>query len=160
MERGVLVPDDMTIDMMTEWIGGHEGKGGFLLDGFPRTLAQAEALDKALEGKGGIDRALYINVSEGELIRRLSGRLLCGSCQTPYGRPPPPAEAPDRCARCGGALFQRDDDKPEAVVTRIQEYMNKTSPLVERYRKAGVLREVNGEQSVQEVNQALIGSLG
>ena len=160
MERGVLVPDDVTIDMVTEWIGGHEGKGGFLLDGFPRTLAQAEALDKALEGKSGIDRALYINVSEGELIRRLSGRLLCRSCQTPYSRPPASAKAPDRCARCGGELFQRDDDNPDAVGTRIQEYMEKTSPLVERYRKAGVLREVNGEQSVQEVNRALIDALG
>jgi len=155
MERGALVPDDITIQMVMVWIDAQEDAGGFLLDGFPRTLAQAEALDQALVGKAGIDKALYINVSQEELVRRLTGRLICRGCQTPYHKEYSPPEQAGECDKCGGALYARDDDKPEAVMKRIQVYLQETEPLVEYYREAGTLREVNGESSITEVGQAV-----
>ena len=159
MDKGVLVPDDVTIKMVMEWIDEHEEQGGYLLDGFPRTLPQAEALDKALEGKGGIDRAINIKVSEGELVRRLSGRLICRNCQTAYHKESAPPQSETVCDKCGGELYQRDDDKPEAVRTRFQVYTEETAPLVGYYREAGILRDVNGEQSIHEVSEALAEAL-
>ena len=155
MERGALVPDDITIQMVMEWINAHEDAGGFLLDGFPRTLAQAEALDQTLVGKAGVDKVLYINVSQEELVRRLTGRLICRGCQIPYHQEYAPTERPGECGKCGGALYTRDDDKPEAVRKRIQVYLRETEPLVEYYREAGVLKEVNGESSITEVGRSV-----
>lgn len=159
MERGVLVPDNVTIDMVMDWVDGHEDSGGFLLDGFPRTLAQAEALDREMAGNGGLDRAVNIKVSQEELVRRLRGRLICGSCQTPYHMDSSPPSQPGKCDRCGGELYQRDDDKPDAVAKRIQVYFEETEPLVEYYREVGILREVEGERPVQNVTKALLEAL-
>jgi adenylate kinase len=159
MDKGVLVPDDVTIKMVMEWIDEHEEQGGYLLDGFPRTLPQAETLDNALEGKGGIDRAINIKVSEGELVRRLGGRLICRNCQTAYHKEFAPPQSEKVCDECGGELYQRDDDKPEAVRTRFQVYTEETAPLVGYYREAAILREVNGEQSIDEVSEALAEAL-
>ena len=159
MERGVLVPDDVTIEMVMEWINSHQSAGGFLLDGFPRTLAQAKALDRALAAEGGIDRVLYIRVQREELVRRLSGRLICRGCQTPYHIESAPPERPGVCDRCGSELYQRDDDKPEVVRRRIQVYIDETEPLVEYYRKASVLQEVDGESSIEEVSRALVEAI-
>ena len=159
MERGVLVPDDVTISMVMEWIGAN-GDLGFLLDGFPRTQAQAEALDHAMTGRKGVDAAAYIKVSREALVRRLSGRLLCRSCQTPYNKDSAPPQQLGQCDRCGGELYQREDDKPEAVTKRIQVYLEETEPLVEYYRKAGLLREVEGEGSVEGVHKALLAGVG
>jgi adenylate kinase len=160
MERGVLVPDSVTIDMVMEWVNARGGGGGFLLDGFPRTLAQAKALDTALADRGGLDRALNIRVSPGELVRRLSGRLICRRCQTPYHMDSAPPAHPGECDRCGGELYQRDDDKPEAVAKRLEVYFEQTEPLAEHYRKAGILREVGGEGPIEDVTQALMEALG
>ncbi len=159
MEKGELVPDDVTIKMVMEWVDENEGQGGYMLDGFPRTLPQAEALDRALEGKGGIDRAINVKVSEEELVRRLSGRLVCRNCQTAYHREfsPPTSEA--ECDKCGGELYQRDDDKPEAVRTRFKVYTEETAPLVGYYREAGILKEVDGEQPIDKVSEALMEAL-
>ena len=159
MERGLLVPDDVTIGMVMEWISDNAAGGGFLLDGFPRTRSQAEALDEALADEGGLDSAVLIDVSRKELILRLSGRILCSGCQTPYNRSEAPPKQPGKCDRCGGGLYQRADDKPEAVEKRIKVYMEDTEPLVEHYRLAGKLVQVDGEQSVAEVGDALIGAL-
>ena len=156
MERGVLVQDDVTIRMVMRWIDAQDGGAGFLLDGFPRTLSQAGALDNALEDQGGVDRALYISVNNDELIRRLSGRLICGDCQTPYHPELAPPVRAGVCDRCSGELYQREDDKPEAVAKRIQVYLDETAPLVDHYRGAGVLREVDGEGTVEEVGEALM----
>ena len=120
MERGVLVPDDVTIKMVMAWIKAPEQVKGFVLDGFPRTLVQANALDREMEGASPIDRVLYIGVSEDELNRRLTGRLICRDCQTPYHRHSSPPKSPDRCNNCGGGLYQREDDKEEAVLQRDQ----------------------------------------
>ena len=159
MESGALVPDKVTIKMVMEWIEANEDQGGFILDGFPRTLAQAEALDNALADDGGVAKVLYVNVSQDELVRRLTGRLLCRDCQTPYQMDSAPPGEPDKCDKCGGELYQRPDDKPEAVSERLLVYKNETEPLIEYYRNAGVLIEVNGEGSIENVGEALLTGL-
>jgi adenylate kinase len=159
MERGVLVPDDVTIKMVMEWINDNQDAGGVLLDGFPRTLPQAEALERELGDEGGIDVALNIGVSQEELMRRLDGRLICRTCQAPYHQESSPPAQPGKCDRCGGELYQRDDDKPEAVEKRIQVYLEQTAPLVEYYRAAGALKEVDGERPIQEVTSSLLAAL-
>ena len=159
MERGVYVPDDVTIGMVMEWVKAHQDEGGFLLDGFPRTLAQAEALDGAMASEGGIDRALNIKVGREELVRRLTDRLICRDCQTPYSQGELPAETPGRCERCGGELYRRPDDQPTAVRKRLEVYAEETEPLIEHYRRAGSLREIDGEGSVEDVGRAAMTAL-
>ena len=116
MERGALVPDDITIKMVMEWVNAGQEESGFLLDGFPRTLAQAEALEEALAPTGGIDKTLHITVPMEELVRRLSGRAICRSCQTPYHSESAPPKEPGRCDRCGGDLYTRDDDQLDEYI--------------------------------------------
>ena len=159
MERGVLVPDDVTIPMVTDWINALEQSKGFVLDGFPRNTAQAEAFDAELADKGGIDHVLYINVSEEELIQRLSGRWLCRNCQTAYHERFSPPKVAEECDRCGGELYQREDDRPEAVQTRIEVYVNETEPLTAYYSDAGILREIDGEAPIDEVALALMAAV-
>lgn len=156
MDRGDLVPDDVTIRMVMEWVESHEGEGGFLLDGFPRTLTQAEACDREMVESGGIDRALYINVNTEELFRRLAGRWICRSCQTPYHEQSSPPTVAGKCDRCGGELYQRDDDNSEAVQKRLGVFFKETEPLVQFYREAGILREIDGVGTVDEVGAALL----
>ena len=156
MERGVLVPDNVTINMVMECINDPEQAKGFVLDGFPRTVAQAEALDRELQGKGGIDRIVYIKVSEEELVHRVSGRLVCRHCQRPYHRESSPPAEPGKCDHCDGELYQREDDKPEAVKKRIQVYQEETEPVVHYYHQAGKLSEINGLGTIGEVEQALM----
>ena len=159
MNRGILVPDDVTIGMVNVWINAQEQASGFVLDGFPRNLNQAKAFDHELESKGGLDRALYINVSKEELVKRLSGRLTCRNCQNTYHVSISPPKEEGECDRCGGEVYQRDDDKPEVVETRIQVYLNETSPLVDYYREVGKLAEVNGEGTIEEVGDTLIAEI-
>ena len=159
MERGALVPDDVTTKMVMEWIDAPEQARGFVLDGFPRTEPQARALDREL-GDDGVDAALYINVSHEELTRRLSGRLICRDCQTPYHELSSPPGQAGVCDRCGGELYQRADDRPEAVRKRIQVYAEETEPLIQYYREQGKLQEVNGEGSVRAVGDALVATVG
>ena len=159
MERGDLVPDDVTIRMVMEWVEAHEREGGFLLDGFPRTLAQAEALDRGMVESGGIDRALYINVNTEELFRRLAGRWICRSCQTPYHEQSSPPSVAGKCDRCGGDLYQRDDDNAEAVQKRLGVFFKETEPLVQFYRETGILREVDGVGTVDGVGAMLLDAV-
>ena len=155
MRQGVLVPDEVVIKMILERLEQDDCRGGFVLDGFPRTQEQAQSLDAAL-GLPGVDAAIHIAVSTEELVRRLGGRLLCRDCQTPYQR----ETAPERCSRCGGELYQREDDTPQAVQKRIEVYQAQTAPLVEYYRRQGKLREVDGEGSIEEVARALLDLVG
>ena len=159
MERGDLVPDDVTIRMVMEWVEAHEREGGFLLDGFPRTLAQAEALDRGMVESGGIDRALYINVNTEELFRRLAGRWICRSCQTPYHEQSSPPSVAGKCDRCGGDIYQRDDDNAEAVQKRLGVFFKETEPLVQFYRETGILREVDGVGTVDGVGAMLLDAV-
>ena len=156
MDRGDLVPDDVTIRMVMAWVEAHEGEGGFLLDGFPRTLTQAEACDREMVESGGIDRVLYINVNTEELFRRLAGRWICRSCQTPYHEQSSPPTVAGKCDRCGGKLYQRDDDNSEAVQKRLGAFFKETEPLVQFYREAGILREIDGVGTVDVVGAALL----
>ena len=156
MDKGVLVPDDVTIPMVTEWINAPEQSKGFVLDGFPRNVAQADALGAEVADRGGIDRVLYISVPEEELLRRLSGRWLCRDCQSAYHEKFSPPRTAEECDRCGGELYQRADDEPDAVKVRIQVYLEETQPLIGYYSDAGILREIAGDASIDEVGQALL----
>ena len=160
MEKGQLVPDDVTVRMVLGRIAAPDCVKGFLLDGFPRTLEQAKALDKALAAQGKrVDRVLYIKVSVKELLRRLSGRWICRNCQAPYNIVELPPKVKGKCDRCGGELYQRADDTEETARKRLDVYFNQTMPLIEYYTKSGTLVEVNGEQGVEAVGRDVIAVL-
>ena len=146
MEKGLLVPDEITIKMILERIDAPDCSKGVMLDGFPRTLEQAKALDQALgKKKQKIDRVFYIKVSTDELVRRLSGRFICRKCQAPYHKVSSPPKKEGKCDKCGGELYQRADDIPETVRKRIDVYTKETSPLIDYYKKAKKLVEIKGE---------------
>lgn len=159
MEKGLLVPDEVVIKMVLERIAAPDCSQGFILDGFPRTLEQARALDQSLAGDG-IDKVLYVEVSDEELIRRLSGRWLCRNCQAPYHTITNPPRSPGRCDVCGGELYQRPDDTEETVRKRIEVYMAETRPLIDYYAKVGKLIEVDGGQDIDAVSRDLLAALG
>ena len=159
MDRGDLVPDDVTIEMVMDWIDDPDRRRGFVLDGFPRNLAQARALDDRLGQAEPIDTVLYMDVSTEELIRRITGRLLCRECQTPYHESFSPPKREGECDQCGDELYRRADDMPEAVATRIEVYQQQTEPLVAYYRERGNLADIDGEGSMEEVTNALIRAL-
>ncbi|PIW40579.1 MAG: adenylate kinase [Chloroflexi bacterium CG15_BIG_FIL_POST_REV_8_21_14_020_46_15] len=160
MERGELVPDEVTIKMILQRIEMPDCVSGCLFDGFPRTLAQAEALDKGLADKGkNIDKVLYIKVSNEELLKRLGGRWLCQNCQTPYHLITAPPKVPGKCDKCGGELYQREDDKEETVKERLRVFFAQTIPIVDYYRGQSKLIEVNGNQGIQEVAKKIMLSL-
>ena len=159
MERGVLVPDQITIDMVMDWIVKNENKGGFLLDGFPRTLTQASALGESLGAGSGIDRVLYIDVPIKVLIRRLSGRQICGSCQSIYHLEFSPVKSIGECDNCGGGVYQREDDKKEAVLRRLEVYRTETEPVIEYYRNLKVLVDVDGDNDVKDVEMTLMEAI-
>jgi adenylate kinase len=160
MERGELVPDEVTIKMILQRIEKPDCVSGCLFDGFPRTLAQAEALDKGLADKGkSIDKVLYIKVSNEELLKRLGGRWLCQNCQTPYHLITVPPKVPGKCDKCGGELYQREDDKEETVKERLRVFFAQTIPIVDYYRGQSKLIEVNGNQGIQKVAKEIMLSL-
>lgn len=160
MDKGQLVPDEITIAMVLERLAAPDVRKGAILDGFPRNLKQARALDKALAAQSkSIDRAIFINVPEEELFKRLSGRWVCRECQAPYHQVDSPPKVEGVCDRCEGELYQRDDDKPETIKKRLEVYFAETSPLMEYYRKAGKLLEINGGGSPAAVNQAILAAL-
>jgi adenylate kinase len=157
MEQGLLVPDEIVLGMVMERLRRPDAQDAFVLDGFPRNVAQAEELDEALGGEGKrIDRALYIDVPREELVARLAGRWTCGSCGAIYHEASTPPTVPGVCDRCGGQLHQRADDRPEAVERRLRVYLAETLPLVDYYRSKDVLREVNGNQRPARVTEALL----
>jgi adenylate kinase len=160
MEKGVLVPDQITIDMVLERLSAPDSRGGAVLDGFPRNLKQAEALDKALALQGkSIDKVVYIKVSEAELLRRLGGRRICRQCQTPYHITDSPPKVEGRCDVCGGELYQRPDDTEESIKKRLEVYSEETAPLIDYYRRAGKLLEVAGEGGVKAVEKRIVAAL-
>jgi adenylate kinase len=160
MEKGQLVPDEITVKMLLGRITAPDCTKGVILDGFPRTLEQAKALDKALAAQGnGIDRVLYIKVSNQELLRRLSGRWICRNCQAPYNIVEMSPKVAGKCDRCGGELYQRADDNEETARKRLDVYFSQTMPLIEYYTKTGKLVEVNGEQGIEAVSRDLIAAL-
>jgi adenylate kinase len=160
MEKGQLVPDEITIQMVLERLAAPDCKKGAILDGFPRNIEQAKALDKAMAQKSrAIDKVVYIKVSEGELLKRLGGRWICRKCQAPCHEVDSPPKVAGKCDRCGGELYQRADDNVETVKKRLEVYFAETSPLIDYYRRAGKLLEINGEGSAAEVNQRILTAL-
>lgn len=161
MDRGDLVPDALVVDMIAERLDKCDASSGALLDGFPRTITQARALDERLRQRGGrIRRAIYVEVPTPVLVERLAGRLLCRDCQASYHLIfQPPAES-GVCDRCGGELYQRTDDKREVVANRVKVYLRDTLPVVERYEAQGVLQRIDGNQSIEAVKAALVQAIG
>ncbi|HWQ28492.1 MAG TPA: adenylate kinase [Dehalococcoidia bacterium] len=159
MDRGELVPDDVTIRMLLERLRRPDARRGFVLDGFPRNVAQACALDEALAAEGlAIDLALHISVSDDELVRRLSGRWMCRQCGAIYHETNNPPAVAGRCDRCGGELYQRDDDRPDVVRARLEK-QKPPEDLLAYYRQAGKLVDVNGEQDLDAVTQSLLEAI-
>jgi adenylate kinase len=160
MDRGELVPDDVTVGMVIERLKQPDAAKGVLLDGFPRNLAQAEALEKALAAQSErIDQALYLSVPEDELVRRLSGRWICRSCQASYHEVFSPPRVTGRCDRCEGELYQRPDDTAETVRNRLKVYFDQTAPLIDHYREQGVLDEVDGAKSIDAVREDMLAAV-
>jgi adenylate kinase len=160
MERGELVPDEITIGMVMERLSRPDCATGALLDGFPRTLAQAEALDRTLAAQGhSIALVLYITAPDQVLIERVSGRRICRTCGESYHIKFHPPQKPGVCDKDGGELYQRDDDKEETVRKRLQVYRQQTDPLVEYYRRKDILVEINGDQPIEAVTAELSAAL-
>ena len=160
MDQGKYVPDDVTINMVMSWIENPENNRGFILDGFPRTLSQAQALDDRLSEVGGIDKVILFKVPELELIKRLSGRMLCRKCQTPYHKEFYPPINDGTCDKCGGDLFQRDDDSEVVMKERLKVYRQETDPVVERYKGTGNILEIDGSLPIRVVEKSLRKALG
>ena len=161
MDKGELVPDEVTIRMVLERIAEPDATEGYVLDGFPRTMEQARALDAALAEQGErIDDAPLVEVDSEELVRRLAGRWICRGCQTPYHEFSAPPNKPGVCDACGGELYQRDDDKPEVVRARLETYDRQTAPLIGYYEQQGKLTRVNGQQPVEQVTEDLLRAVG
>ena len=161
MNKGELVPDDVTIDIILDKVMSVPDDEGFILDGFPRNPYQAQELEKALVGRSrDLDKVVHIDVSEPELLRRLGGRTVCRDCQVPNAVSEGEDIAAKKCGQCGGELYQREDDNPEAVKRRIEVYFQETMPVLGFYRKRGVLVDIPGDNTVDKVNKQLIAALG
>ncbi|MFQ6015454.1 MAG: adenylate kinase [Anaerolineae bacterium] len=161
MDRGELVPDEVTVAMVKERLAQPDCQTGVILDGFPRNIYQAEALDDILADKGrALDAALYVKVSRETLVARLSGRWICRECQTVYHTLFNPPRQPRVCDQCGGELYQRPDDRPETAARRLEVYFEQTMPLIEHYRRKGVLIEVDGEKDIEGVKAAILQGIG
>lgn len=162
MNQGVLVPDELTIDIALEKVMSLKAEDGFILDGFPRNRLQAGALEQALQTKArDLDKVVYIDVPEEELLRRLEGRYVCRQCQAPHSLPAHKAANQElTCERCGGELYQRDDDRSEAVQKRIEVYKSETVPVLEFYRERGILADIPGVDTVEQINRKVLEALG
>jgi adenylate kinase len=160
MDAGQLVPDEVTINMVRERLAEPDAAEGFLLDGFPRTVPQATALDKLLADLGtGLDLVLELVVDDDEVIRRLSGRRTCRGCGKVWHLEFDPPTVKDVCDRCNGELFQRDDDKPETVSERLRVYARDTAPLIQYYGAQGKLVGIDATGPVEDVTVRAIDGL-
>lgn len=160
MDRGELVPDEVTIAMIRERLLKPDCDEGIILDGFPRTIEQAKALKELLvEQEKTIDAALFIDASEDELVRRLSSRWTCRNCQAIYNLISNPPREKGKCDICGGELYQRADDLPETVRNRIRVYWDQTSPLIDYYRDAGLLITIESEGGIDRVQAKILEAL-
>lgn len=156
MDQGLYVPDDITIGIVRERLQQPDCENGFLLDGFPRTIAQAEALDEIMQSLGKkLDHVINLSVDRNLLLARLTGRRICKSCGATYHVMFNPPRKEGICDKCQGELYQRTDDNEEKVGTRLDEYVTKTAPLLEYYESKGILRQVDGEKEIDVVSQEI-----
>ncbi len=161
MDQGMLVPDELTLDLVMDRFAQDDCKSGYVLDGFPRTIPQAEALTAALaQNQETVDYAIDIAVPDEAIVERMSGRRACLTCGATYHVVYNPPKKADVCDICGAALVQRDDDKPETVQKRLTVYHEQTQPLIEYYEKQGILKQVDGTKDMSEVFEEIIGILG
>ncbi|MGE0599096.1 MAG: adenylate kinase [Dehalococcoidia bacterium] len=159
MSKGDLVPDEVTIKMLIERISRDDAKAGAMFDGFPRNVVQAAALDDALaQQKAKVDFALLISVRDEELMSRLGGRWICRNCGRLYHEKNDPPKVAGVCDACGGELYQREDDRPEVVASRLEKQKPPVA-LIDHYRSAGVLKEIDGEQPLDAVTAALLEAI-
>jgi len=160
MEAGALVPDEITIGIVRERLSTSECRPGFILDGFPRTLPQAEALSDVLdELELELDAVLYLELDDSDVVHRITGRRVCRGCGATYHVDFDPPDREGVCNECGGELYQRDDDAEETVRERLRVYKEQTAPLIDYYEQEGKLVEVSAEGSIDEVTQALLQAL-
>ena len=161
IRRGELVPDRLIIDLVADRLKQKDCETGFVLDGFPRTIAQAQSLEEILKKMGlGLDCVLSVQVPHKLIVERLSGRRTCKGCGALYHVVFDTPKAAGTCNRCGGELFQRDDDREETVTNRLKVYDNQTAPLVSYYRERGLLREIDGVGEVADIGKRVVRALG
>ena len=161
MDQGMLVPDEITIGMLMDRIGQEDCINGYVLDGFPRTIPQAESLTKALSERGeAVDYAVNVDVPDENIINRMSGRRACLNCGATYHIVYNPSKKEGICDTCGQQLVLRDDDKPETVKKRLSVYHDQTQPLIDYYKNEGILAEVDGTKDMEEVFQDIVKILG
>lgn len=160
IDKGELVPDEVTIGMLLDRIAEDDCRSGYVLDGFPRTIPQAESLTEALAKQGDrIDFALNIDVPDEAIVKRMSGRRACPKCGATYHIVYAAPKTENHCDKCGAELIIRSDDKPKTVKDRLNVYHQQTEPLIAYYKKAGVLREVDGTQELPKVFEAVVSIL-
>lgn len=160
MDSGALVPDEVVIGIVEERLAQGDCAQGFILDGFPRTVAQADALKQVLDGlKRGIDHVISLSVDKGELLRRLTGRRACPSCGAVYHVEFAPSKVAGRCDACAAELFQREDDKEETILKRLAVYDEQTAPLIAYYTTSGLLRSVNGLGTVEAIQSEIVSRI-
>ncbi len=161
MDQGALVPDELTVKILLDRVAKEDCNAGYVLDGFPRTIPQAEVLDKAVAELGDtIDYAVNVEVPDENIIRRMSGRRACLACGATYHVEHVPPKKEGICDRCGKELVLRDDDKPETVKKRLQVYHEQTQPLIEYYNKKSILKEVDGTKDMNAVFADIVAILG
>ena len=161
MDQGLLVPDELVVDLVVDRVQQDDCKNGYVLDGFPRTIPQAEALDKALAEFGDkIDYAIDVNVPDENIVKRMGGRRACVGCGATYHLVYAPTKTEGICDTCGQQLVLRDDDKPETVKKRLSVYHDQTQPLIDYYKNEGILAEVDGTKDMEEVFQDIVKILG
>lgn len=161
MDQGLLVPDELTVDLVIDRIQKEDCKNGYILDGFPRTIPQAEALDQALKALGEkLDHAIEVDVPDENIVKRMAGRRACVHCGATYHVVHAPTKVENICDACGGELILRDDDKPETVTKRLTVYHDQTKPLIDYYREEGILATVDGTADFEDVFKAVVDILG
>lgn len=161
MDQGLLVPDGLVVDLVVDRVNQADCAGGYVLDGFPRTIPQAEALDKALAALGQkVDFAINVDVPDENIVNRMSGRRACVDCGATYHMVYAPTKKEGICDNCGGSLILRDDDKPETVTKRLDVYHEQTQPLIDYYAKAEILKDVDGTIDIDEVFDEIVKILG
>ncbi len=161
MDKGLLVPDELVVDLVIDRFKEPDCEKGYVLDGFPRTIPQAEALDKALAAIGeSVDYAINVEVPDENIINRMGGRRACVNCGATYHIVYSPTKVEGKCDACGADLIIRDDDKPETVKNRLAVYHEQTQPLIDYYNGKGITREVDGTVDMNDVFEAIVGILG
>lgn len=161
MDQGLLVPDELTVKILLDRVAKDDCKNGYVLDGFPRTIPQAEVLDEALTKLGDkVDFAINVDVPDENIINRMSGRRACVTCGATYHVEYAPTKVEGVCDKCGAQLILRDDDKPETVKNRLDVYHKQTQPLIDFYSNKGILKEVDGTVNMQDVFAAIVAILG